>query len=88
MEGLPGDASVEIPCDVSSAGVKTLPVSQVEESIMGLMRQVKSYERLTIEAALGKDENKALMALMNNPLVPSIEKAIEIVAAVKARGML
>ena len=88
MEGLPGDASVEIPCEVSSAGVKTLPVSQVEESIMGLMRQVKSYERLTIEAALGKDENKALMALMNNPLVPSIERAIEIVAAVKARGML
>jgi 6-phospho-beta-glucosidase len=88
IEGLPGDASVEIPCEVSSAGVKPLPVAQVEESIMGLMRQVKSYERLTIEAAIGRDEDKALMALMNNPLVPSIEKAMEIVDAVKARGLL
>jgi len=88
MEGLPGDASVEIPCHVSAEGVTPLAVTQVEESILGLMRQVKSYERLTIEAAIGKDENKVLMALLNNPLVPSIEKAQEIVEALKARGIL
>lgn len=88
LEGLPGDASVEIPAEISSKGIKPLPVGDVEESIMGLIRQVKSYERLTIEASIGNDIDKALLALIANPLVPTVQKAIDVLAAVKQRGLL
>jgi len=88
IEGLPGDACVEIPSLISREGVEPLPVREVEESIMGLIRQVKAYERLTMEAIVGRDEQKALMALMANPLVPSVEKAVDVLEAVKKRGLL
>ncbi len=88
IEGLPGDACVEIPASVSRKGVVPHRVGEVEEAIMGLIRHVKSYERLTIEAAVGRDERKGLLALLNNPLVPSAEKAMDVLEAVKRRGYL
>jgi len=88
IEGLPGDASVEIPVHLSRDRVKPIPVREVEESVMGLIRQVKSYERLTIEAAIARDERKALLALMANPLVPSADKALEVLVALKERQLL
>lgn len=88
IEGMPGDASVEIPALVSREGVKPIAVGEIEEAIMGLIRQVKSYERLTIEAAIGRDERKALLALMNNPLVGSAEQARGVLASIQKRDML
>jgi len=88
MEGMPGDASVEIPAMVSRDGVKPIAIGEVEEAILGLIRQVKSYERLTIEAAIGRDAQKALLALMNNPLVGSADQARGVLASVQKRGIL
>jgi 6-phospho-beta-glucosidase len=88
IEGLPGDASVEVPAMVSRDGVKPIMIGEVEEAIMGLIRQVKSYERLTIEAAIGRDKKKALLALMANPLVGSAEQALKVLASIQSRGIL
>jgi 6-phospho-beta-glucosidase len=88
IEGVPGDASVEIPATLSSRGVFPQPVGEVEDRIMGLIRQVKAYERMTIEAAMARDEKRGLLALVANPLVPSVGKAVEVMAAVKKRGIL
>ncbi len=88
IDGMPGDASVEVPSRVSSNGVRPLAVGEVEESIIGLIRQVKSYERLTIEAVVGRDERKAYLALLNNPLVPTAEKAQAVLESVRKRGLL
>lgn len=88
IEGMPGDACVEIPAMVSRDGIKPIAIGEVEEAIMGLIRQVKSYERLTIEAAVGRDERKALLALLNNPLVGSAEQAMEVLASIRKRGIL
>jgi 6-phospho-beta-glucosidase len=63
-------------------------IGEVEEAIMGLIRQVKSYERLTIEAAIGRDKKKALLALMANPLVGSAEQALKVLASIQSRGIL
>ena len=52
-----------------------LGMYNLEESIVGLIRQIKSYERLTIEAAIHQDRSKALMALINNPLIPNARLA-------------
>ncbi len=88
IEELPGDASVEVPCMLSSADVQPLPVGEVDERIMGLIRQVKSYERLTVQAAVSRDPDLALMALVANPLVPSAGLAADVLQALKKRKIL
>ena len=80
VPGLPDDAAVEISCELSMYGVRPLPVAPLEEEILGLVRQVKSYERLTIEAAMRRSRRKALAALMANPLVRTLEKARAVLA--------
>lgn len=88
IEELPGDASIEIPCMISSADVVPLPAGEMDERIMGLIRQVKSYERLTVQAAVTRDSDLALMALVANPLVPSVSLATDVLQALKKRNIL
>lgn len=85
---LPANASVEVPCRISRAGIEPQPCGEVEESIVGLMRAVKSYERLAIEAAVDKSRTKALLALLANPLVPDAATASDVLAALVARGLI
>jgi len=85
---LPADASVEVPCSISTAGVVPHDCGVVEESIIGLIRQVKSYERLTIEAAVNHDRRAALLALLAHPLVPSAEVASAVLGDIEQRGLL
>jgi 6-phospho-beta-glucosidase len=47
----------------------------VPDHALGLMKQVKEYERLTIQAAVEKSYNLALKALSSHPLVPSLSVA-------------
>jgi 6-phospho-beta-glucosidase len=88
IDGLPGDASIEVPAEVSTKGIAPIHIGEVEECIMGLIRQVKSYERLAIAAAVSRDKDKALMALMANPLVPSADKAIEVLKRLQIRDLI
>ena len=43
--------------------------------MLGLVQQVKAYERLTVEAAVSGDRDVAVKALMANPLVGTYERA-------------
>ena len=88
IEGLPGDACVEIPSMLSSAGVEPLHIGEVEASIMGLISQVKAYERLAIKAAVNRDRDKAFLALQANPLVPSVGKAAGVLEALIKRDLI
>jgi len=72
---LPPDAVMEIPTIVGRTGASPLPVGQIEPQIIGLIRQVKEFERLTIRAGVKSDYNAALMALITNPLGPPAERA-------------
>ena len=85
IDQLPHDASVEIACEISKYGVKPLPLSPIEDEIIGLIRQVKAYERLTIEASVNQSSDKALAALMANPLVPNVSIAHKIWQDLKQR---
>ncbi|MFL6239728.1 MAG: 6-phospho-beta-glucosidase [Actinomycetes bacterium] len=69
IPGLPDDATVEVPCAVSSAGAVPLDVASPPEHARGLMETVKAYERLTIDAALTGSRRTALQALLAHPLV-------------------
>lgn len=63
------DAVVEIPAYVSKGSVRPLSVDEVPSEQLGLMLQVKAYERLTIAALAGRSRRVALHALAVHPLV-------------------
>jgi 6-phospho-beta-glucosidase len=69
IEGIAEDASVEIPVVVGAGFIHPLTVGKIPGHCLGLMNQVKAYERLTIEAALEHSYLKALQALTIHPLV-------------------
>ena len=72
---LPADAVIETNCVIGKDGATPLQDTDVPESILGLIEQVKAYERLTIEAAISGDRTKALLAFLNNPLVHDVRDA-------------
>lgn len=72
LDFLPEDAAIEVNCLVTSQGPLPLPVTKVPEQAKGLIHAVKTYERLTIEAAITGNRDIALQAMVANPLVPSV----------------
>jgi 6-phospho-beta-glucosidase len=70
----PGDV-VEVSCRVDRSGVNTLPIGTVPEHQELLMRSVKQYEKLTVQAIRDRSRQRAVMALMAHPLVLSYSRA-------------
>jgi 6-phospho-beta-glucosidase len=70
IPNLPADVVVETPSRVGKGGATPLPVAALEPQFHGLTSAVKSYELLTIQAAVNRDEQAAMMALLANPLGP------------------
>jgi 6-phospho-beta-glucosidase len=71
IPNLDDDAVVEVPCRIAAAGAAPLPQRPLPPEMLGLVQQVKAYERLTVAAARDGDRDLALKALMANPLVAS-----------------
>src|SRR6266540_3861085 len=57
---LPDDAVVEVPARVDAAGAHPLPQDPLPPELLGLVQQMKAYERLTVAAARGGDRALAL----------------------------
>jgi 6-phospho-beta-glucosidase len=70
----PGDV-VEVSCVVESGGIQPMPIGVVPEHQELLMRAVKRYENLAVQAILERSRHKAVMALMDHPLVLSFSRA-------------
>ncbi|MBW6466684.1 MAG: hypothetical protein K0B06_09285 [Brevefilum sp.] len=64
------DWVLELPCEVSSSGIKPLPAAPLPPVCEGLIAQVKAYEILTVEAAVKGDRDAAYQALLAHPLGP------------------
>jgi 6-phospho-beta-glucosidase len=75
IPNLAGDAVVEVPCVIDAAGAHPKPQRPLPPEMLGLVEQVKAYERLTVAAAVSGDRDTALKALMANPLVASFDIA-------------
>lgn len=69
------DDSVEVSCVITSEGPKPLAIGHLPEAVDGLVRQIKSFEKLAAKAAVYGDYNAALLALGTNPLIPSDDMA-------------
>ncbi|WP_297519975.1 6-phospho-beta-glucosidase [uncultured Clostridium sp.] len=70
--------SVEVNCIVDSNGVRPLSVGRLPIGIKPLIIEIKSFEKLCIEAAIAGNYYKAYQALCINQLVSSDEKAKKI----------
>lgn len=81
VPGWPADWVLEMPCRVGRAtpdhpsGIVPLSAEALPPVCFGLLAQVKSYELLTVEAAVHGDRNAAYQALLANPLGPKAGQA-------------
>jgi 6-phospho-beta-glucosidase len=78
---LDGDDIVEVPCRVDQDGPRPQIVGPIPDHPRELIEQVKTYERATVKAALIGDRDALIDALALNPLVPSRDKAAQLVGA-------
>jgi 6-phospho-beta-glucosidase len=62
---------VEVSCLVDEHGAHPLSQGAMPDAMRGLIHSVKTYERLTVEAAVEGSYEKALRALIVHPLVGS-----------------
>jgi 6-phospho-beta-glucosidase len=75
LPGMAEDDVVEVPCFVGKGVIRPLALGSIPEHSLGLMKMVKAYERLTIQAAVQNSYSLAVQALALHPLVPSYEIA-------------
>lgn len=74
VPGWPADWVLELPARVSRAGVTPLPAQPLPPVCFALLAAVKSYELLTVEAAVHGDRKAAYEALLAHPLGPPADQ--------------
>lgn len=79
IAGLRPEDVVEIPAWVSQDRVEGLAIGEIPDACLGLMKQVKAYEKLTIQAAVEGSYRKAINALALHPLVSDYASATALV---------
>ncbi|MBS6041490.1 MAG: 6-phospho-beta-glucosidase [Clostridium baratii] len=76
IKELPSNCVIETNAIIDNTGATPLTLkSPLAQEAIGLIYSVKSYEIPAIDAAVKGDREKALIALVNNPLIPSIDTA-------------
>ncbi|OGO78291.1 MAG: 6-phospho-beta-glucosidase [Clostridiales bacterium GWB2_37_7] len=75
IANLPEDVIVEVNAVIGRNGAIPITTGQLPIHINGLIQSIKSFELLTVEAAVLGDYYKALMALTINPLIGAIDIA-------------
>jgi 6-phospho-beta-glucosidase len=75
LQGFAPDAVVEAPCRIGKSGARPFPLDPLPPAVAGLTHAIKSYERLTIAAALQQSYGLALLALTAHPLGPDVDRA-------------
>ena len=73
--GMEEEDVVEVPCYVYKDIIRPLSIGSVPDEFLGLMKQVKAYERLTVDAVINSSYQSALKALTIHPLVPTVSVA-------------
>jgi 6-phospho-beta-glucosidase len=75
IPGMDAQSVVETTCLVGSGIIKPFAVGNIPDENLSLMKAVKTFEHLTIQAAVENSYDLALKALSVHPLVPSFEIA-------------
>lgn len=79
IKNLPNDAVVEVNALINRSGARGLTLGDMPAHMLGLVSAVKAYEQLAIDAIVNNDSDKAVLALINHPLVSDADKAMALV---------
>ena len=90
IAGFPDDAVMEIPAVISKKGAQSIKTGEMRPDIDALVRGVKDFEMLTIDAAVTGNEQSALLALLANPIGPNSSQARDLWADLRSenRGLI
>jgi 6-phospho-beta-glucosidase len=75
LPGMADDDIIETTCLVGNGVVRPFAMGPLPDADLGLMKSVKAYERLVIDAAVQNSYPLALQALAQHPLVPGYDIA-------------
>jgi 6-phospho-beta-glucosidase len=75
LPSMADDDVIEVTCYVCDGMIRPFAMGKIPDHALGLMKRVKAYERLTIQAVVEKSYSLALKALALHPLIPSYETA-------------
>jgi len=78
IAGIEDDSAIEASCVITRDGPVPLTVGKLPVAVNGLIQQIKTFERLAVEAAVEGSYEKALLALCTNPLTDD-EKLAKVV---------
>jgi 6-phospho-beta-glucosidase len=78
ISGMAENDVIETTCLVSNGVVRPFAMGSIPDADLGLMKSVKAYEKLTIQAAVEDSYGLALEALTLHPLVPGYDIAKQI----------
>jgi len=79
IPGLQDDDVVEITCEIEKGVCRPRKIEDVPELQMHIIKTIKRFERLTVEAIHERNRLKAVEALMIHPLVNSYSLAAKLV---------
>jgi len=74
VPGWPEDWVLEMPARIDRQGIHPLPAEPLPPACFGLIAQIKSYELLTVQAAVAGDRRAAYQALLAHPLGPPADQ--------------
>lgn len=75
IAGIPYESAVEVSSVITKEGPMPLTIGELPPQVNGLVQQIKSFERVSCEAAVTGDRNKAILAMTIHPFVQSQDKA-------------
>ncbi|WP_312096635.1 6-phospho-beta-glucosidase [Niallia sp.] len=78
IASIPDESAVEISSIITKDGPKPIAIGDLPVSVRGLVQQIKSFERVSAEAAVTGNYHTALLAMTINPLLPSDKVAKQI----------
>lgn len=74
----PNDWVLELPAKICRNGIVSIPSGPLPPTCTSLLKKVKAYEVLTVEAAVTGDRHLAFQALQTHPLGPHPDKVTEL----------
>jgi 6-phospho-beta-glucosidase len=86
IPGFPDDVVMEIPAIISKSGASSVKTNAMRGDIDAMVRSVKDFEMLTIDAAVTGNEQSALLALLANPIGPDSSQARDLWRDLKAEN--
>ena len=78
VDNLPRGAVVETLAEITSAGAQPLVVGALPPGVLGTVQPHVTNQEMIVEAALNGDRRLALQAMANDPLVPSLPIARQV----------